>query len=111
MLFVPERRRSRRAPGRNPRRTSTASEAIQHSAGVVELVDTQDLGSCAFGCEGSSPSFGTALNLLAPLVVQLPLRSAITRASRYAVCWRLSLSSSGFWATPTSLVPAPVMIA
>jgi hypothetical protein len=28
-------------------------------AGVVELVDTQDLGSCAFGCEGSSPSFGT----------------------------------------------------
>jgi hypothetical protein len=26
---------------------------------VVELVDTQDLGSCAFGCEGSSPSFGT----------------------------------------------------
>ena len=30
-------------------------------AGVVELVDTQDLGSCAFGCEGSSPSFGTSL--------------------------------------------------
>jgi hypothetical protein len=29
------------------------------AAGVVELVDTQDLGSCAFGCEGSSPSFGT----------------------------------------------------
>jgi hypothetical protein len=28
---------------------------------VVELVDTQDLGSCAFGCEGSSPSFGTVL--------------------------------------------------
>jgi hypothetical protein len=27
----------------------------------VELVDTQDLGSCAFGCEGSSPSFGTVL--------------------------------------------------
>ena len=26
---------------------------------MVELVDTQDLGSCAFGCEGSSPSFGT----------------------------------------------------
>ena len=25
-------------------------------AGMVELVDTQDLGSCAFGCEGSSPS-------------------------------------------------------
>ncbi len=38
-------------------------------AGVVDLVDTQDLGSCAFGCEGASPSFGTALNLLAPLAV------------------------------------------
>ena len=37
------------------------SEAI-NTAGVVELVDTQDLGSCAFGCEGSSPSFGTVLN-------------------------------------------------
>ena len=33
-------------------------------AGVVELVDTQDLGSCAFGCEGSSPSFGTVFNWL-----------------------------------------------
>jgi hypothetical protein len=41
----------------------------QDTAGVVELVDTQDLGSCAFGCEGSSPSFGTALNLLASLAV------------------------------------------
>jgi hypothetical protein len=29
------------------------------------LADTQDLGSCAFGCEGSSPSFGTKLSLLA----------------------------------------------
>lgn len=28
-------------------------------AEVVELVDTQDLGSCAFGREGSSPFFGT----------------------------------------------------
>ena len=28
---------------------------------MVELVDTQDLGSCAFGCEGSSPSLGTRL--------------------------------------------------
>ena len=37
-----------------------ASGAINR-AGVVELVDTQDLGSCAFGCEGSSPSFGTVL--------------------------------------------------
>jgi hypothetical protein len=36
---------------------------IDH-AGVVELVDTQDLGSCAFGCEGSSPSFGTVFDLL-----------------------------------------------
>lgn len=27
--------------------------------GVVELVDTQDLGSCAFGREGSSPFSGT----------------------------------------------------
>ncbi len=26
---------------------------------MVELVDTQDLGSCAFGREGSSPFFGT----------------------------------------------------
>jgi hypothetical protein len=33
-----------------------------NTAGVVELVDTQDLGSCAFGCEGSSPSFGTVLD-------------------------------------------------
>ena len=24
-------------------------------AGVVKLVDTQDLGSCGFGCGGSSP--------------------------------------------------------
>ncbi len=30
-------------------------------AGMVELVDTQDLGSCAFGCEGSNPSLGTHL--------------------------------------------------
>jgi hypothetical protein len=57
-LFVRERRRSRRAPRRDPRGASAASEAI-NIAGVVELVDTQDLGSCAFGCEGSSPSFGT----------------------------------------------------
>jgi hypothetical protein len=111
MLFVPERRRSRRAPGRNPRRTSTASEAIQHSAGVVELVDTQDLGSCAFGCEGSSPSFGTALNLLAPLVVQLPLRSAITRAAVTRSVGGFRFPAREFSATPTSLVPAPVMIA
>ena len=34
-------------------------DPIAGPAGVVELVDTQDLGSCAFGCEGSSPSFGT----------------------------------------------------
>ena len=31
---------------------------------MVELVDTQDLGSCAFGCEGSSPSFGTCCRRL-----------------------------------------------
>ena len=29
------------------------------AAGVVKLADTQDLGSCAFGREGSSPFFGT----------------------------------------------------
>ena len=59
MLFVPERRRSRRAP----KARSARQRAEQSSrAGVVELVDTQDLGSCAFGCEGSSPSFGTLLN-------------------------------------------------
>ena len=39
-------------------RAELASGAI-NIAGVVELVDTQDLGSCAFGCEGSNPSFGT----------------------------------------------------
>jgi hypothetical protein len=38
-----------------------ASQEI-NTAGVVELVYTQDLGSCAFGREGSSPSFGTVLN-------------------------------------------------
>ncbi len=27
---------------------------------MVELVDTQDLGSCAFGREGSSPFSGTS---------------------------------------------------
>ncbi len=27
---------------------------------MVELVDTQDLGSCALWCEGSSPFSGTA---------------------------------------------------
>ena len=36
---------------------------------MVELVDTQDLGSCAFGCEGSSPSFGTLLSLLARIAL------------------------------------------
>jgi hypothetical protein len=40
---------------------------------VVELVDTQDLGSCAFGCEGSSPSFGTVFNGSGP--TRSPLRS------------------------------------
>ena len=29
------------------------------AAGVVKLADTQDLGSCAFGREGSSPFSGT----------------------------------------------------
>ena len=74
-------RRRRRLPGE---RRSERSEPLDHSelgergnqierawrarqsntAGVVELVDTQDLGSCAFGCEGSSPSFGTVSNWL-----------------------------------------------
>ena len=30
-----------------------------HHALVVELVDTQDLKSCIFGCTGSSPVWGT----------------------------------------------------
>ena len=33
----------------------------QTVAQVVELVDTQDLGSCAFGCVGSSPILGIFL--------------------------------------------------
>ena len=41
---------------------------------MVELVDTQDLGSCAFGCEGSSPSFGTVSIGSGP--TRSPLRSA-----------------------------------
>ena len=32
---------------------------LTHAAGVVKLVDTQDLGSCAHGREGSSPFSGT----------------------------------------------------
>ena len=44
------------------RRDPRGASAAINRAGVVELVDTQDLGSCAFGCEGSSPSFGTLLN-------------------------------------------------
>jgi hypothetical protein len=71
-------------------------------AGVVELVDTQDLGSCAFGCEGSSPSFGTVFDwarVIRPLAA----------GSHQAGC-RLS-SNSGFWATPTSALGTPVIIA
>ena len=34
-------------------------DSFRQPAEVVELVDTQDLGSCAFGREGSSPFFGT----------------------------------------------------
>jgi hypothetical protein len=76
-----------------------ASEAINR-AGVVELVDTQDLGSCAFGCEGSSPSFGTG---------QATEARSADRSCAQVGC-RCS-SSSGFWATPTSALGAPVMIA
>ncbi len=35
------------------------AEVVDLQAEVVELVDTQDLGSCACGREGSSPFFGT----------------------------------------------------
>ena len=49
----------------------------------MELVDTQDLGSCAFGCEGSSPSFGTLLSLLARIALlgPRPRHSSRTQAS------------------------------
>ena len=36
-----------------------AGPTLTLAAGVVKLADTQDLGSCAFGREGSSPFFGT----------------------------------------------------
>src|SRR5215213_7743022 len=49
-------------------------------AGVVELADTQDLGSCAFGCEGSSPSFGTELSLLARSRLSAPSSSLFAAA-------------------------------
>ncbi|CDK01281.1 hypothetical protein MIC448_530061 [Microbacterium sp. C448] len=35
-------------------------------AGVVELADTQDLGSCAFGRVGSSPTFRTGRFFIHP---------------------------------------------
>ena len=37
----------------------TSTRLAELPAGVVELADTQDLGSCAFGREGSSPFSGT----------------------------------------------------
>ena len=40
--------------------THTSTRLAELPAGVVELADTQDLGSCAFGREGSSPFSGTA---------------------------------------------------
>ena len=38
-----------------------ASLYTEPAAGVVKLADTQDLGSCAFGREGSNPFSGTSL--------------------------------------------------
>ena len=78
----------------------------------MELADTQDLGSCAFGCEGSSPSFGTVFDWarvypssrIGPGFIR-PLAAG----SHQAGC-RLS-SNSGFWATPTSALGTPVIIA
>jgi hypothetical protein len=56
-------------------RAERAKRAEQSNmAGVVELVDTQDLGSCAFGCEGSSPSFGTVFIDSAPTRSPHPIR-------------------------------------
>ena len=73
--LVCERRRSRRIPSAI---RAERSEAKLNRAGVVELVDTQDLGSCAFGCEGSSPSFGTVFDWLrAKLEGPDPARSSL----------------------------------
>lgn len=35
------------------------SDEVKVAAQVLELADKQDLGSCAFGREGSTPSLGT----------------------------------------------------
>lgn len=35
------------------------SDEMRVTAQVLELADKQDLGSCAFGREGSTPSLGT----------------------------------------------------
>ena len=37
----------------------SSGSTLASAAGVVKLADTQDLGSCAFGREGSSPFSGT----------------------------------------------------
>src|SRR5829696_4337493 len=72
-------------------------------AGVVELADTQVLGSCAFGCEGSSPSFGTKLSLLArsrfsaAIVVALRNGAKHARFARGAVAHRSSDRRRAIW--------------
>ena len=56
----PDSPRRDRLDGRRPDGTRIGRGPETGPAGVVELVDTQDLGSCAFGREGSSPFFGTS---------------------------------------------------
>ncbi len=76
---------------------------------MVELVDTQDLGSCAFGCEGSSPSFGTVFIGSGPTRSPLPIRLVrrVWRSAALTRCRRLSVLHHPLLRSPDAAFSLP----